>query len=108
MTLSKLYRLVLRRPDLHTFTSLYRAYSREAARDARSSAPDYLALTESLVSLIDRGYRVVEHPAVLRVRTAGVSKMRVLRMVRRHAAMVVRLAARRTPRPATESEGCRA
>ncbi len=106
MTLSRLYRAVLGRPDLHTFTSMYRAYTREAAAAAESSSDDYLALTEALVSLLDRGYRVVEHPAVLRVRVNGVSKLRVLRMIRRHALMVARLSLRKAPRPVPDSERC--
>lgn len=106
MTLSGLYRRVLRRPDLHTFTSMFRAYSRDAAAAASSQANDYLALTESLVSLIDGGYRIVEYPTVLHVRVEGVSKMRVLRMVRRHACLVLRLALRRpVPQPAAQSGG---
>jgi len=106
MTLSGLYRRVLRRPDLHTFTSMFRAYSRDAAEAANSRANDYLALTESLVSLIDGGYRIVEYPTVLHVRVEGVSKMRVARMVRRHASLVLRLAVRRpAPQPAAQSGG---
>lgn len=108
MTLSRVYRTVLHRPDLHTFTSMFRAYTSEAAAAAHSTSDDYLALTEMLVSLIDGGYRIAEHPTVLRVRANGASKLRVLRMVRRHAVMVGRLVLRR-PAPlastATRSGG---
>jgi dolichol-phosphate mannosyltransferase len=94
-TLSGMYRFVLGRPDLYTFTSIFRAHTREAAEAMCSTANDYRALTEMLVSLLDQGYRVVEYPTTLRVRETGSSKMRVLRMIRRHAAMVCRLAVTR-------------
>lgn len=103
MTLSRLYRIVLRRPDLHTFTSMFRAYTREATDAAHSTSDDYLALTEMLVSLIDGGFRIVEHPTVLHVRVSGVSKLRVARMVRRHALMVARLSVRRAVSPSVQT-----
>lgn len=91
-TLSGMYRLVLGCSDIYTFTGIFRAHTREAADAMRSTANDYRALTEMLVSLLDQGYRVVEYPTVLHSRVTGSSKMRVVRMIRRHAAMVLRLA----------------
>ena len=91
-TLSGMYRLVLGTPDIYTFTSIFRAHTREAALAMESTATDYRALTEMLVSLLDRDFRVVEYPTTLRSRVTGSSKMRVVRMVRRHALMVLRLA----------------
>jgi dolichol-phosphate mannosyltransferase len=91
-TLSGMYRMVLGTSDIYTFTGIFRAHTRAAAAAMESSADDYRALTEMLVSLLDKGYRVVEYPTVLHSRVTGSSKMRILRMVRRHAAMVCRLA----------------
>jgi dolichol-phosphate mannosyltransferase len=91
-TLSGMYRFVLGTHDIYTFTSIFRAHTREAALAMTSSASDYRALAEMLVSLLDKGYRVVEYPTVLHVRVSGTSKLRIMRMVRRHAAYVCRLA----------------
>jgi dolichol-phosphate mannosyltransferase len=107
-TLSNIYRLVLRRPDLYTFTSIFRAYRKQAALEATSSATDYLALAEMLVSLIDSGYEIVEYPTVLNVRANGDSKLRIVRMIRRHAAYVTKLAFTRTvPEPVAHEETAR-
>ncbi len=107
-TLSNIYRFVLKRPDLYTFTSIFRAYRKQAALAATSTATDYLALAEMLVSLIDAGYEIVEYPTVLNVRANGESKLRIVRMVRRHASYVTRLAFTRTqPEPAVHEEAAR-
>lgn len=103
-TLSGMYRFVLGTRDIYTFTSMFRAHTREAALAMESSAADYRALAEMLVSLLDKGYRVVEYPTVLHVRVTGASKLRILRMVRRHAALVCRLAATRPLRARLREE----
>jgi dolichol-phosphate mannosyltransferase len=103
-TLSGIYRWVLGTSDIYTFTGIFRAHTREAATAMESSADDYRALTEMLVSLLDKGYRVVEYPTVLHSRVTGSSKMRVLRMIGRHAAMVCGLAITRPFRRALPKE----
>jgi dolichol-phosphate mannosyltransferase len=103
-TLSGMYRIVLGTADIYTFTSIFRAHTREAAEAMTSTATDYRSLTEMLVSLLDRGFRVVEYPTTLRSRVTGSSKMNVLRMVRRHATMVCRLAVTRPFRTRARQE----
>ena len=80
---SLLYR-VLVNWKIHTFTSMFRAYRAEAVRDFSPRSQDFLFVTEILIKAMLKGRKVVEHPTILRGRQAGVSKARVLRIIRDH------------------------
>jgi hypothetical protein len=73
------YRRATRAP-LHTFTSMVRVYRRSVLEDCTPQHAGFLGVTEVLLQAIERGYRAIELPAVLRRRRAGQSKMRVLRV----------------------------
>jgi len=80
---SWLYRRRLRSP-LHTFTCAVRAYRLPAARELLPVPDDFTAAAALMAAAVRRGWRVVEVPAVLKVRALGGSKMRVGRTIRAH------------------------
>jgi dolichol-phosphate mannosyltransferase len=80
---STMYR-VLVDPRLRTYTAMYRAYRREVIERIPTSSDGFLMVTELMVGALLEGYRVVEYPAVLRVRRYGQSKARVWQITRSH------------------------
>jgi dolichol-phosphate mannosyltransferase len=99
---SRLYRLVLG-CDIYTYTGLLRVYRAEVIHRVAPSvrSNDFLAVTEILVAALLRGYRVGEHPTVLRARTLGRSKAVIPRVIGDHVAFLAGLvrARARVPRP---------
>jgi dolichol-phosphate mannosyltransferase len=98
---SRLYRVVLG-SDLYTYTGLLRVYRAEVIRTVAGGVrnDDFLAVTEVLVASLLRGFRAVEHPTVLRARTAGRSKAVIPRVIRHHLGFLAGLvrARARVPR----------
>jgi dolichol-phosphate mannosyltransferase len=90
---SRLYRLVLG-CDIYTYTGLLRVYRAEVIRTVAGAvrSNDFLAVTEILVAALLHGYRVAEHPTVLRVRTLGRSKAVIPRVIRDHLVFMYGLA----------------
>ena len=80
---SSLYRRVLR-SRVHTFTCAVRAYRLPDAVDLLPCPDDFTAAAFLIAGALRRGWPVAEVPAVLRVRQAGGSKMRLLRTIRAH------------------------
>lgn len=87
---SALYRLALRQ-RLYTFTSCFRVYRRSAVVDIELREGGFLGVAELLAQLVLSGAIVVEHPAVLRVRVLGHSKMKTARAVVGHLRLLGRL-----------------
>lgn len=90
-TASRLYRTVLRN-KLHTYTSCVRVYRRSSVVDLALQNDGFVGVVELVWQLDRRGGRIVEHPAVLKVRTTGQSKMRVARAVVAHLRLLARAA----------------
>lgn len=80
---SLLYRWRLQR-RLYTFTCAVRAYRLATTRDFLPAPDDYSAAAYLLAAALQAGRKVVEVPAVLRVRRKGRSKMRVRRVISAH------------------------
>jgi len=80
---SFLYRRKLKR-HLHTYTCAVRAYRLPQAKSLLPVPSDFTAAAYLVAGALRRGWRVAEIPAVLRVRTEGTSKMRVMRTIRSH------------------------
>jgi dolichol-phosphate mannosyltransferase len=80
---SILYRLLV---DwrLHTYTALFRAYRRTVIERISFASDGFLAGTELMVKGMLSGYRVAEHPTVLRRRAFGLSKAKLMRTIRSH------------------------
>jgi dolichol-phosphate mannosyltransferase len=64
---------------LTCYTSCYRVYRRSKAAPLHLKNDGFVGIAELLWKIIDQGGVVQEHPAVLRGRVAGQSKMRVVR-----------------------------
>jgi dolichol-phosphate mannosyltransferase len=69
---------------LHTYTSCVRVYRKSAVIDLPPTQGGFVGVVELVWHLDRRGGRIVECPAVLTVRTAGQSKMRVARTALAH------------------------
>ncbi|MFQ5505206.1 MAG: glycosyltransferase family 2 protein [Planctomycetota bacterium] len=81
--LSRAYRL-LRRSDVHTYSSMVRAWRRPLLARCLPERAGHLGVTESLLRAQARGARIVEVPALLRGRQTGRSGLRVLPALFRH------------------------
>lgn len=88
---SLIYQILLDR-HVHTYTSMFRAYRRAVIEQVHTEADGFLMVTELLVGAMLSGFRVAEHPTVLRVRRYGQSKARVLRILRSHLRFQARIA----------------
>ena len=82
-TASRMYKRRLG-SDLHTFTCAVRAYRLPLARELLPAPDDFTASAYLLARALQKGMRVAEVPAVLRVRSSGSSKMRLFRTIRSH------------------------
>lgn len=69
---------------IRTYTALFRACRRQVIEQIETHADGFLMVTELLVEARLAGYKVVEYPAVLRVRRYGQSKAKILRITRTH------------------------
>lgn len=75
---------------LHTYTSIFRAYRGSVLRDINFPSDGFVSAVEILLSAASHGYRVSEVPATLTRRTAGASKMRLLRTIKTHLQLLSR------------------
>jgi dolichol-phosphate mannosyltransferase len=80
---SLIYQLLVNR-HISTYTALFRAYRKAVVRRVPFHSNDFLAGTELLVTAMLMGYKVVEHPSTLHSRLQGVSKARIMRIIRSH------------------------
>jgi dolichol-phosphate mannosyltransferase len=80
---SMLYRL-LAPVRLYTYTSVFRAYTRDVIRNVRFQSNGFVSAVEILFSAARRGYRITEVPMVLHARVVGQSKMKIARTIRTH------------------------
>jgi len=80
---------------IHTFTALFRVYQNNVVKSVSFSSPDFLATAEILVNAHTAGYGIKEYPSVLHVREYGVSKIRLLRVMRSHAKYLLKLVGKR-------------
>jgi dolichol-phosphate mannosyltransferase len=80
---------------LHTYTSVFRAYRRRVIERVHFEEDGFVSAVEMLILAARQNFRITEVPMTLRARKFGVSKMRVLRTIRRHILMMVRCATRR-------------
>ncbi len=83
-TASWLYRRRVGPPRLFTYTCAVRAYRLPLAQGLLPLPSDFTAAAYLVARALRSGLRVVEIPAVLRVRASGTSKMRIARTIRSH------------------------
>jgi len=87
---SRLYRW-LSPLKLHTYTSIFRAYTGEAAKQLSFASDGFVSAAEILFSADREGFRICEVPLVLRARQRGYSKIRILRTISAHLALMGQL-----------------
>ncbi|MCL6547246.1 MAG: glycosyltransferase family 2 protein, partial [Bryobacteraceae bacterium] len=75
--------------QIHTFTSLFRAYRRELVRQVSFHENGFAATAEILVRAVLQGFRVVEQPMPLATRRRGASKLRLLPSVSAHLRLLL-------------------
>lgn len=86
---------------LYTYTSIFRAYRSEVIRNVSFASDGFVSAAEILLAAGRQGYRVTEVPMVLRARSIGRSKMKVLRTIVSHLRTLSRFVA--GPSPAARS-----
>lgn len=87
---SKLYAVVMPQ-RLNCYTCCFRVYDRAAILACEPKQGGFVGVAELLWNLQRRGGRVVEHPAVLRPRQFGFSKMRFTRTTLAHLRLLARI-----------------
>ena len=93
-TASKLYAIACRK-KLSCYTSCFRAYRRETVAPIEIENERFVGVAELMWEVLRRGGRIVEHPATLRPRIAGHSKMKVVRAATGHLRLIARIATSR-------------
>ena len=93
-SLSRMYRIVLRQP-LHTYTSCFRVYRRSAVIGTQPERDGFLGIAELLGKLALSGAEIIEHPATLKVRVLGHSKMKIMHTIAGHLGLITSLARQR-------------
>src|SRR5215831_7974244 len=84
---SLLYRL-LSPLKLYTYTSIFRVYRAEVVHSVPFRGNGFVSASEILIAAGRLGYTVTEVPLVLRARSVGRSKMKVLRTILTHLEML--------------------
>lgn len=87
-SISAIYRF-LTNSKLYTYTALFRAQKKEVVQNISFRSNNFLATAEFLINAINKGYVVREVPMVLRVRQYGVSKIKLLKVIRSHLKFVL-------------------
>lgn len=82
---------------LYTYTSIFRAYRSDVIRNVSFASDGFVSAAEMLLAAGRQGYRVTEVPMILRARSIGRSKMKVLRTIISHLRMLSRFVAGTTP-----------
>jgi glycosyltransferase involved in cell wall biosynthesis len=88
---SRLYRMILG-GQLWTYTSCFRVYRRSQVLDLPVANGGFLGMAEIIAYLLAHDRVVLEVPAVLRARTAGKSKLRVIKTAMGHFRLLASIA----------------
>jgi polysaccharide deacetylase family protein (PEP-CTERM system associated) len=86
-TLSSIYSVLLS-SKIHTYTSCFRVYRKEAVEKISIREGGFLGVAELLIRLKLAGGRVVEYPTTLASRLFGESKMKIVRTIVRHLGLI--------------------
>lgn len=99
---SQLYGVACRH-KLSCYTSCFRVYRRSAVVEIELENQRFVGVAELLCKVLQQGGAVVEHPALLRSRIAGHSKMRVVRASLGHLRLISKVLADRFRTPAASA-----
>jgi dolichol-phosphate mannosyltransferase len=86
---SQIYRQICE-AKLYTYTSFMRAYRRRVIETVAFEDNGFAAFTEMILVADHQGYRTTEIPMVLKSRTTGASKMKIVRTIRTHLRLMCR------------------
>jgi polysaccharide deacetylase family protein (PEP-CTERM system associated) len=86
-TLSRMYSALLGK-SIHTYTSCFRVYRKEAVEGLSVRHGGFLGVAEILIRLRLAGGRVVEYPTTLESRLFGESKMKIARTIGSHLGLL--------------------
>lgn len=89
---------------LYTYTSIFRAYRSDVVRNVSFASDGFVSAAEILLAAGRQGYRVTEVPMVLRARSIGRSKMKVLRTIISHLRMLGAFASGKSGPPSRKSQ----
>lgn len=84
---SKAYRCAMRR-KLYCYTSCFRIYRRTRFAEFAPKNNGFVGIAELLWIADTRGLQILEHPAVLRTRVTGRSKMKIVRAALQHLRLI--------------------
>lgn len=88
--LSLIYRILLDK-DIYTYTAMVRVMRLEVAQKTFNPRNDFSFVAVVLLNSIRQGFKIIEVPAVLKVRAFGVSKMNVVKTINSHLKIIFRL-----------------
>ncbi len=80
---------------LYTYTSVFRAYRRAVIERVEFDEDGFVSAVELLFRAATQGFRIVEVPMTLHARKIGSSKMKVLKTIREHLALMAKWAGHR-------------
>ena len=81
--LSLMYRLILH-SNFHTYTAMVRVIKTQLVRPILSPRNDYSFVAAIFIKAIRLNYKIVEVPAILKVRQFGVSKINIIKTIKSH------------------------
>lgn len=88
--LSFLYRLILS-TKIYTFTAMVRVIRRDKIQAIISNSNDFSFVAEMLIKGIQLKYKISEVPTVLSIRKFGVSKMNIIKTIKSHLIILIKL-----------------
>ena len=87
---SRIYRHILNHA-FSSYTACFRVYRRSKMVEMTLDDEGFMGIMEIFVRLDQSQARIVEYPAVLESRLLGTSKMKVLRVIRNHLALIAKI-----------------
>jgi len=89
-TVTNIYRIIVS-PKIYTYGAMVRLYRKNAIKNIKIKADDFLAVPEIMVKAVLKGYRIRELPTTLRVRIYGGSKMKLAKTIKSHSFFIFRI-----------------
>ena len=75
----------------YSYACLVRAYKSDVIKSIHFNSDDFLAMSEIMIKALLKGYKVYEYPATNNFRKYGVSKIRLLGVIRAHIHFIIKL-----------------
>ncbi len=86
-----LYSIILD-SKIHTYTSFVRVYKRDVIKNINFESNNFIGVTEILVyPILNKSAKVGEYPTILKGRIYGVSKIKVINVIKQHLKLLFKL-----------------